>query len=180
MEAPRPKGDRLAVIYGSSVSEGVVPIEGERVEVRVGERTVVAVDGTGAVALPRHGMDGFTPAHLLDHGATIRALCELGCDRVLALASTGSLRLDWRPGTVVCPDDFFAPGVGPSFHQDAGGHSIPGFDPDWRRRVVGAWNETVEEPKLIDGGVYAQTRGPPLRDPRRGARAGRRSGTSSG
>ena len=67
------------------------------------------------------------------HGTTLRALLDAGCDRVLALASTGSLRADWPVGTVVVPDDFFAPWVTPSIFDDTRGHAVPGFDPEWRR-----------------------------------------------
>jgi 5'-methylthioadenosine phosphorylase len=165
MDAPRATGERLAVVHGHSLPPGASALEGERVEVDAGgEGRVVAVDAGAVVALPRHGIELGTPAHLVDHAANIRALCGLGCGRVLALASTGSLRLDWRPGTLVCPDDFFAPGVAPSFFTDIRGHSIPGFDSAWRERVVEAWGAEGGIP-LVDGGVYAQVPGPRFETP---------------
>ena len=165
MSAPRPTGDRLAVIYGYSLPEGAHPVEGERVEVDGGgARPVEAIDAGEVVGLPRHGLDRAVPAHLVDHHANVRALCELGCGRVLALGSAGSLRLDLEVGSFVCPDDFYAPETAPTFYDDPRGHSVPGFDPVWRKSVLDAWRESGGT-ELFDGGVYAQTTGPRFETP---------------
>jgi 5'-methylthioinosine phosphorylase len=160
MTAPRPTGDRLALIYGYSLPEGAQPVEGERVRVDAGgEAPVEAIDAGEIVAIPRHGFDRAIPAHLVDHHANIRAVCELGCSRVVALGSAGSLREDLEVGSLVCPDDFYAPETAPSFYRDPCGHSIPGFDPGWRKDVLDLWRDRSEA-ELLDGGVYAQTIGP--------------------
>jgi 5'-methylthioadenosine phosphorylase len=165
MSVPRPTGDRLAVIYGYSLPEGAHPVEGERVALEAGgERPVEAIDAGEVVGLPRHGFDRGIPAHLVDHHANIRALCELGCGRALALGSAGSLRAELAVGSFLCPDDFYAPEKAPSFYDDPRGHSIPGFDLDWRRIVLEAWRDRSET-GLIDGGVYAQTVGPRFETP---------------
>jgi 5'-methylthioadenosine phosphorylase len=165
MSAPLPIGQRLAMIHGNSLPPEAEAFEGPEVEVKAGgERPVRTIDAGSLVLLQRHGPDRKIPAQLIDHHANIRAVCELGCDRVLALGSSGSLRLEWGVGTVVCPDDFYAPEVTPSYYDDPRGHSVPGFDPDWRRIVVGAWGSLTETP-VIDGGVYAQTRGPRFETP---------------
>jgi 5'-methylthioadenosine phosphorylase len=165
MDAPRSTGDRLAVIYGYSLPEGAHPVEGERVEVDAGGgRRVEAIDAGEVVGLPRHGFQRDVPAHLVDHRSNIRALCELGCARALALGSAGSLRADLEVGSLLCPDDFYAPETAPSFYDDPRGHSIPGFDPDWRRTVLDAWRERTGT-DLTDGGVYAQTIGPRFETP---------------
>jgi purine nucleoside phosphorylase len=165
MEAPRPTGDRLAVIYGYSLPEGAHPVEGERVSLDAGgERPVEAIDGGEIVGLPRHGFDRSVPAHLVDHRANVRALCELGCGRVLALGSAGSLRADLEVGSFVCPDDFYAPETAPSFYDDPRGHSIPGFDLAWRAAIVDAWADRAGT-DLVGGGVYAQTVGPRFETP---------------
>jgi purine nucleoside phosphorylase len=146
MDVPSVGGSSLGVVYGHSLPPGVT--------IEVGD----------VVALPRHGAGHEVPAHLLDHHANVRRLCELGCDRVVAVASCGSLRTDWTPGTAVCPDDFLGPSVAPSFFDDTRGHSIPGFDAAWRSSVIEAWNADAGLP-LIDGGVYAQTPGPRFETP---------------
>jgi 5'-methylthioinosine phosphorylase len=164
MSAPHPTGDRLAVIYGYSLPEGAHPVEGQRVSVEAGERQVEAIDAGEIVALPRHGFDRSVPAHLVDHAANIRALCELGCGRVLALGSVGSLHADLEVGSFVCPDDFYAPEIAPSFYEDPRGHSIPGFDAGWRQAILDVWSERSAT-GLLDGGVYVQTIGPRFETP---------------
>jgi 5'-methylthioinosine phosphorylase len=160
MSAPRPAGSRLCLIHGNSLPEGADPVEGERVTVDVGGAAPVeATDGGDIVGIPRHRFDRSVPAHLVDHRANIRAACELGCNRVLALGSAGSLDKDLKVGTLICPEDFYAPEVAPSFYADSRGHSVPGFDPDWRRIVISAWG-SLTGTELEDGGVYAQTLGP--------------------
>ena len=77
MEAPSVTGSKLAVVHGHSLPPGMT------------------VDNPGLVPVPRHGLGHEVPAHMVDHRANIRAICEQGCDRVLALGSVGSLRTDW-------------------------------------------------------------------------------------
>jgi 5'-methylthioadenosine phosphorylase len=136
---------RLAVVGGSSIS-GLQISSGE------------------AVVFQRHGLDGYTLPHRVDHVDNMRALADAGCDRVLAIGSVGGLRPDLGPGTFVCPDDFIAPGVSPSAFEDERAHRVPGFDPDWRTALVAAWKAAAAVP-LVDGGVYWQTAGPRLETP---------------
>jgi 5'-methylthioadenosine phosphorylase len=165
MTAPRPAGNRLCLIHGNSLPEGADPVEGERVEIDAGgARPVEATDGGDIVGIPRHGFDRSIPAHLVDHRANMRAACELGCDRVLALGSAGSLDKDLKVGTLICPEDFYAPETAPSFYRDPRGHSVPGFDSEWRRIVLSAWS-SLTKTELEDGGVYAQTIGPRFETP---------------
>jgi 5'-methylthioadenosine phosphorylase len=165
MGAPRPKGNRLCLIHGNSLPEGADPVEGERVEIDAGGALPVeATDGGDIIGIPRHGFDRSIPAHLVDHRANIRAACELGCDRVLALASAGSLDKDLKVGTLICPEDFYAPETAPSFYRDPRGHSVPGFDSEWRRIVLSAWS-SLTKTEVEDGGVYAQTIGPRFETP---------------
>src|SRR4051794_12771411 len=165
MSAPRPSGERLCVIHGNSLPDGADPVDGKRVKLDVGGALPVeATDGGDIVGIPRHGFDRSIPAHLVDHRATIRAACELGCDRVLALGSAGSLDKDLKVGTMIAPEDFYAPEIAPSFYRDPRGHSVPGFDLEWRRVVISAWG-SLTKTRLEDGGVYAQTIGPRFETP---------------
>jgi len=118
----------------------------------------------GARYLQRHGSGSYVLPHLIDHVANMRALAEAGCDRVLAIGSVGGLRSELAPGTVLSPDDFVALGSGPAALGDERAHSVPGFDLDWRGRLIGAWRDRVS-PDIVDGGVYWQTRGPRLETP---------------
>jgi 5'-methylthioadenosine phosphorylase len=142
-------------VRGSAFGGGEQPID-------VGEVTVL--DAGDFVLLQRHGFDRYVRAHEIDHRANVLALREAGCDRVLGLSSTGSLRVDWPVGTVCAPDDFYAPQVNVTVHDDARSHTVPSFDPVWRARVIETWRTHAASP-IIDGGVYTQTRGPRFETP---------------
>lgn len=134
-------------------------------DARLGDLELAIFDRHHYVVLYRHGLDPYVPPHLIDHGAHARELVALGCDRVLALSSVGSLRLDWPVGTFVAPVDFIALDQPPiAARDDDGQHVVPGFTPSWRARVVDAWSRTVEVP-LLDGGVYWQANGPRFETP---------------
>jgi 5'-methylthioadenosine phosphorylase len=122
-------------------------------------------DADDVVFLQRHGVDGYTPPHRIDHHAHAAALARVGCDRVLALSSVGGLRMEHGVGTVVVPDDFVALAQQPdSRFVDERGHSVPGFDPEWRARVLDAWAAHAPQ-QPVDGGVYVQTTGPRFETP---------------
>src|SRR5436190_22147452 len=81
---------------------------GERQEVRGGDRSVPLLDCGDFIFLPRHGMEHYIPPHEIDHTANLRALDSLGCDRILAMGSVGSLKRECGVGTFICPDDFIS------------------------------------------------------------------------
>jgi len=144
---------RLAVILGSN---GLGPD---------GEDVAATAAGHGAFVLQRHGGSAgdYTLPHRIDHVENLRALVGQGCDRVVAIASVGSLKEDLGVGSFVCPDDFIALHVGLSALDDARAHRAPGFDREWRARVLAAWPEG--EMGARDGGVYWQAIGPRFETP---------------
>ena len=142
---------RLAVILGSNaLGPG-------------GEQIAAAAAEHGAAIVQRHSGDPYVLPHLIDHEANLRPLAEQGCDRVLAIASVGSLRAELGVGSLVCPDDFIALHLDRSIYADARAHTAPGFDPHWRAEVIEAWSAGGQEPR--DGGVYWQTIGPRFETP---------------
>jgi 5'-methylthioadenosine phosphorylase len=144
---------RLAVILGSNA---LGPGGGE---------ISAAAAEHGAAVVQRHGEgDAFVLPHEIDYAAILRPLVEQGCDRVLAIASVGSLRTDLPVGTFVCPDDFIALHLGLSIFADTRAHTAPGFAPRWRSEVVAAWGAEDGE-RAVDGGVYWQTIGPRFETP---------------
>jgi len=162
---PSVTGTRLGLIVGSAVADGTgaEPHHEVLVDTRYGPARLFDT-GDLVVAHRHHATpDGYVLPHVLDHHRTIAGLCAAGCDRVLALASVGSLR-GWPVGTVVSPFDFFAPGISPTFHTDGAGHQVPGFDEGWRDAVLAVW-EAHASSDLLDGGVYAQTVGPRFETP---------------
>jgi 5'-methylthioadenosine phosphorylase len=143
---------RLAVILGSNA---LGPGGGE---------IAAAAAEHGAAVVQRHG-DGadYVLPHEIDHAANLRPLLEQGCDRVLAIASVGSLRTDLPVGSLICPDDFIALHVSASIFDDNRAHSAPSFAAHWRAELLAAWAEGGEAP--VDGGVYWQTIGPRFETP---------------
>jgi 5'-methylthioadenosine phosphorylase len=143
---------RLAVILGS----GALGPGGEDVTAAAAEH--------GAAVVQRHGTGAdFVLPHEIDHAANLKPLVDQGCDRVLAIASVGSLRTDLAVGTLVCPDDFIALHVSDSIYADSRAHSAPSFAAHWRAELIAAWAEGGEAP--VDGGVYWQTIGPRFETP---------------
>lgn len=144
---------RLAVILGSSaLGPG-------------GDEIAAAAAEHGAAIVQRHGGPGepYVLPHQIDHVANLRPLVEQGCDRVLAIASVGSLRPEIGVGSLVCPDDFIALHLDLSAFEDERAHRAPGFDPRWRREVIDAWAAGGQE--VRDGGIYWQTVGPRFETP---------------
>lgn len=143
---------RLAVILGSNaLGPG-------------GEEIAAAAAEHGAAIVQRHDSSAeYVLPHRIDHAANLRPLAELGCDRVLAIASVGSLRTELGVGTLVCPDDFIALHLGYSIFSDQRAHTAPSFAARWRAEVIEAWGSGGEAPR--DGGVYWQTIGPRFETP---------------
>jgi 5'-methylthioadenosine phosphorylase len=150
---------RLAVAGGHGLLGTEFASGAQRIDVDTPYGAVALLDAGPYVVLQRHGLDRFTSAPYINHRAHVRALADLGCDRVLGLASTGSLRRDLPVGTFVAPDDFIALHLGLSFSDGEEGHQSPGFDRMWRATVVERWREYTEV-SLRDGGVYWQAIGP--------------------
>ncbi len=151
---------RLAVIGGTGVRDSRFGGNASTISVE----GVTLLDTGSFLLLQRHGFDQYVRAHEIDHRANVLALQSAGCDRVLSLSSTGSLRADWPVGTFVCPDDFYAPHATDTVHDDARSHTVPGFDRAWRARILEAWKVNAATP-ILDGGVYTQTRGPRFETP---------------
>jgi 5'-methylthioinosine phosphorylase len=141
---------RLAVVLGSNA----LGPEGEEIAGAAAEN--------GAAIMQRHG-DPYVLPHEIDHAANLSSLIELGCDRVLAIGSVGSLSTALGVGSFLCPDDFIALQLGISIFTDRRAHSAPEFDHRWRREVVEAWENNG--PELRDGGIYWQTIGPRFETP---------------
>ena len=95
----------------------------------------------------------------------MRSLLEDGCDRVLAIGSVGSLKEEIVVGSLVCPDDFISLHLGVTTFDDARGHLTPGFDREWRERVLSTASTAEGSVPVRDGGVYWQTIGPRFETP---------------
>lgn len=134
------------------------------------EETVKANEFGAAVLLisdtiafiPRHGRDpqNYTLPHLINHRANLKALQDIGVTKVIGINSTGSLKKEIRPGTVVIPDDFIMLAPCPSIHDNKAVHITPDLDTAIRRRCLEAARACGID--AMDGGIYWQTAGPRL------------------
>ena len=64
------------------------------------------VKGKRVAFLPRHGKGHRIPPHRINYRANIWALKALGVKWVIAVSAVGSLRMDYKPGDIVIPDQF--------------------------------------------------------------------------
>jgi 5'-methylthioadenosine phosphorylase len=151
----------LAIVGGNSLLGSQYGAGAPELTVDDGTRPVVVRDLGDAYLLQRHGWGAYTPPHLVDHVTNLKALAALGCDRVLAINSSGALRDDFGVGSFLLADDFIALGALPSVFDDERGHRVPGFDLAWRSEILDTWHDATEVP-LHDGGVYWQATGPRL------------------
>jgi 5'-methylthioadenosine phosphorylase len=117
------------------------------------------------LAIRRHAVAaGYELPHRIDHVATMRALADAECDRVLALSSVGGLRPELGPGTLLVPDDFIALDVEPlTTIEGPEAHRVPHFDAALRGELAEALRESGIA--AVGEGVYWQTRGPRLETP---------------
>jgi len=132
-----------------------------------GPLTFGTVGKSEVVFLARHGYGHTIAPHEVPYLANLWALKEAGADRVVSVASVGSIRKEHEPGSLVIPDQIidytwgrrstFFEGVGaPVNHID---FTEP-FSASLRKVLLEAAVACKE--KVFDGGVYAATQGPRL------------------
>ncbi|QGA53491.1 S-methyl-5'-thioadenosine phosphorylase [Sulfolobus sp. E5-1-F] len=68
--------------------------------------TIGKIGNKTVAFLPRHGRRHRIPPHKINYRANIWALKELGVRWVISVSAVGSLRMDYKPGDFVIPDQF--------------------------------------------------------------------------
>jgi 5'-methylthioadenosine phosphorylase len=121
------------------------------------------LQGTRTAFLPRHGRGHrFTPSEV-NYRANVAALKMLGCEFVLSVSATGSMKEEIAPGHLVVPDQFIDRTVARArtfFGDGVVGH-ISFADPvcpTLRALVLDAARRT--QVPTHDGGVYVCIEGP--------------------
>lgn len=150
----------IAIIGGTSVEHAAF-LEGMEPQVeenRYGKAYLLKKEDV--VFLPRHGRDGMTPPHMIDHMANMRALHDLGVEKLVGIGSTGSLKKEIRTGSLLIPDDYINLFPEPSYYDAEIKHVTPGFDEQLRNRIIEIMR--LRRINAIEKGVYLQTRGPRL------------------
>ncbi|MDD1651992.1 MAG: MTAP family purine nucleoside phosphorylase [Methanomicrobiales archaeon] len=140
----------LALIGGTSLMfADLPPLERERIPTPFGPADVLCGD---FLMLLRHQWG--LPPHRINFRAQMAALAIRGADRVVAVGSSGSLKKEITPGSVVIPHDYLSWGDVPSIHDHAIAHVRPELDPLLHQELCDLL------PGSIPRGVYVQTRGP--------------------
>ncbi|MDD1705036.1 MAG: MTAP family purine nucleoside phosphorylase [Methanoregula sp.] len=140
----------LGIIGGTSLLFSTLP--------KLDKRTIATPFGSAdllcgdIVMLMRH-QDGIPP-HRINFRANLGALALAGVDRIVAFGSSGSLKPEIVPGSLVIPTDYASLSEIPSIHDHAIEHVRPELSPDLGRQL----SALVPSARL--GGVYVQTRGP--------------------
>ena len=140
------------------------------VRTQYGDVSVLVYEAPGGgefVFLPRHGERHTAPPHRVNYRANVLALKLCGVERVIALASVGSLREGLRPGDFVLLDQFidFTKSRPSTFHDgsdDADGGVVhvdvtEPFCPEMRACILGAPREGFT---LHPTGTYVCAEGP--------------------
>jgi 5'-methylthioinosine phosphorylase len=140
----------LALIGGTSIMfADLPPLEREHIPTPFGPAEVLCGD---FLLLLRHQRG--LPPHRVNFRAQMAALAIRGADRVVAVGSSGSLKKEITPGSVVIPHDYLSWGDIPSIHDHAIAHVRPELDPLLHQELCDLL------PGSIPRGVYVQTRGP--------------------
>ena len=140
----------LGIIGGTSlVFAKLPPLEKNRVNTPFGNAELLCGE---IVMLMRH--QNGRPPHRINYRANLAALAIAGADRIVAFGSSGSLKPEIPPGSLLIPTDYISMTDIPSIHDHATVHVRPELSPDLGNelsRIV---------PSARSGGVYVQTRGP--------------------
>jgi 5'-methylthioadenosine phosphorylase len=140
----------LGIIGGTSLLFSELPVlDKQRIATPFGGADLLCGD---IVMLMRH-QDGLPP-HRINYRAGLAALAIAGVDRVVAFGSSGSLKPEIPPGSIVIPTDYISVTDIPSIHD----HAIVHVPPKISSTLCDALARIIPEARY--GGVYVQTRGP--------------------
>jgi 5'-methylthioadenosine phosphorylase len=134
-----------------------------------GTTTVYVGEAANAdlIFLPRHGPNHTLPPHRVNYRANIKALADLGVDKIIGIATVGSTNKNVPPGSVVNlsqfidlthgrPTTFFDGDDGKVVHVDVTNPYCPAL----RARLQAS--ASAHALKLIPEGVYVCAEGPRL------------------
>ncbi|MBE6507370.1 MAG: 5'-methylthioadenosine phosphorylase [Methanocorpusculum parvum] len=139
----------LGIIGGTALLQAELPpLERKLIPTPYG--TVEVYRGT-IVVIKRHQFN--TPPAQINHRAHLAACKILGVDRLISIGSTGSMKAELPPGSLVVASGYFSPWNIPTFHEHDIFHVPPGVDEELSAGLM----ELAPEAKR---GVYFQARGP--------------------
>ncbi|MEA3471442.1 MAG: hypothetical protein U9R24_06975, partial [Thermodesulfobacteriota bacterium] len=100
----------LGLIAGTSFQKerSLDDMAEKRIENEFGAVQVLFAEGF--VYIPRHGKGYHNeiPPHMINHKANLKAMKDLGVEDIISVNSTGSLKKELKPGTLIVPDDYIS------------------------------------------------------------------------
>ncbi len=152
----------LGVLSGSIMMEHSVLAKRQTraVSTAFGEALAVVTDSVALIL--RHGHDPaeYILPHRINHRANLQALKDLGVTEVVGINSTGSLKRELPPGTIVIPDDFITLTATPSIYASRAVHITPVLSENIRWKLAQAAKRAGIS--AVEKGVYWQVTGPRL------------------
>ncbi len=153
----------LGVISGTTILERSDLVANSKFKLmknEFGQALVLLSDNI--VLILRHGndLDSYILPHMINHAANLHALKELGVNEVVGINSTGSLKKDLCPGTIVIPDDFITLCATPTIHENRAVHITPALNEKVRQKLINAAKHC--KISTIEKGTYWQVPGPRL------------------
>ena len=103
---------KIAVIGGTGVADPALfkTVEEIDADTPYGKPSdkirITEFEGVPVAFLPRHGSGHTIPPHKVNSLANMKALKDLGVERIIGLAAVGSLKRKMKPGDMVIPDQF--------------------------------------------------------------------------
>lgn len=151
------------------IISGTIPLHEEGIFKNLKKTVVETEFGSAPVFLsemvafiPRHGMDAKNsiPPHMINYQANLKALQEMGVKEVIGINSTGSLKTELVPGTIIIPDDYISISGTPTIFDNHAVHILPTLNEGTRKRLI----HTAQRLGIntIETGVYWQAPGPRL------------------
>jgi len=122
--------------------------------------TVYLKKAKGFVFIPRHSDNNNVPAHAINHKANITALKNLGVKEAIGVYSTGSLKKEFEPGSLVVPDDYFNLQKPLTFFDLKTEHVAPRISPETRQKIISSAKKLGLNVK--SKATYFQSPGPRL------------------
>jgi 5'-methylthioadenosine phosphorylase len=152
----------LGLIAGTSFQEehSLDSLVEKRIENEFGTAQVLCQKGLVYISRHGKGYPGQIPPHMINHKANLKAMKDLGVEEIISVNSTGSLKIELEPGTLIVPDDFISLSETPTIFDDEQRHIIPTLSGKIRQKLIAASEKLGIS--LITKGTYYQTRGPRL------------------
>lgn len=103
---------KIGIIGGTGIVDSSVfrPVKEIGADTKFGKSSdrirIIEFGGRQIAFLPRHGSGHTIPPHMVNYRANMKALKDIGVERVIGLAAVGSLKEEIKPKDIVFPDQF--------------------------------------------------------------------------